>query len=438
MSSPTPERSLARTLVLGALAPTVICGLAAAQPAGEPSPVPGASIPSELAQDAKPAAPEAKKSEGDLRVYWRDGLRLETSDGLYKLRISGRVQNDWAFFSGDEGDFGLDFNDGTEFRRAYFGFQGTVYGNIEIKAEYDFAPDTANFVDVYMGFVDLHGVNVRVGHFKEPTGLEELTSDLNSTFMERGLTNRLGPVRNTGIMVFDSALEEDLTWAVGFFRDSNGFADDLDANQSDHSFTGRVTYCPWYEEKGARSAHVGASYSVRDTDAAVTFTSKPESNIAPNVITTAAMTTDEHDLLGLEAAVVLGSLSFQTELTQARIDGTSANEDDPTLTGFYVYASYFLTGEYRPYSRSTGTYERIKPKTNYGKDGGSGAWELALRFSTLDFDEANADQELTDITLGANWYLNPNARIQANIVHADSELVDETMDIFQLRFQFDW
>jgi phosphate-selective porin OprO/OprP len=110
---------------------------------------------------------------------------------------------------------------------------------------------------------------------------------------------------------------------------------------------------------------------------------------------------------------------------------------DPSFSGYYAYASYFLTGEHRAYKNSSGTFDRVKPKTNFGK-GGTGAWEVALRYSGLDLNDAPIQGgELEDITFGLNWYLNPNVRAMFNYVLADLDTVGNA-DIVQLRFQIDF
>ena len=62
------------------------------------------------------------------------------------------------------------------------------------------------FKDVYIQVHDLPVIgNVRVGHFKECFGLEQLTSDNYTTFMERSLDDEgaFVPGRNDGIMAFN-------------------------------------------------------------------------------------------------------------------------------------------------------------------------------------------------------------------------------------------
>ncbi|RMF25515.1 MAG: porin, partial [Deltaproteobacteria bacterium] len=155
-------------------------------------------------------------------------------------------------------------------------------------------------------------------------------------------------------------------------------------------------------------------------------------------VDTGSIAADAVDLFGAEAAVVLGSASLQGEYMHAAVDASSGSS--PDFAGYYVQASYFLTGERRPYKRSHGAFGRVKPRRNFlGKEGrGPGAVELAVRYSSLDLsDAAVAGGELDDVTAGVNWYLNPNTRVMANYVHADLDAAGEA-DVFQMRFQIDF
>ena len=50
---------------------------------------------------------------------------------------------------------------------------------------------------------------------------------------------------------------------------------------------------------------------------------------------------------------------------------------DPTFNGWYVDASWFLTGETRPYK--DGVFQRVKVKNpvTWSKGSGWGAWQIA-------------------------------------------------------------
>jgi phosphate-selective porin OprO/OprP len=427
----------------------------AAQPAEPPTAQPPPAEPPPAEPEATTAAEgdadlharvralEEKQSQfgprpHELQAFWQDGLRLETRDGDYKFRIGGRLNVDGAFFNPENGveqDVGEDLNDGVEFRRARLAFSGVIHERFSFEIEFDFADGDAAFKDVYIGLLKVPLVgDVLVGHFKEPMGLEQVGSDNWTTFMERStVTDALTPERNTGIAFYNRALDERITWALGAFAKTDDFG-----NGSFHDglhFTGRVTGLPWYEQDGRYLLHLGLSYSHQEQlGAPARFRSRPESHLAPNFLDTGEFDAATSNVLGTEAAVVLGSLAFQGEFLQSWLDGVTGS--NPQFNGFYVQSSYVLTGEHRLYDKRRGVFLGVKPRADLTLDGcGWGAWEAAARYSHTDLDSGAIDGgELDDFTFGLNWYLNPNVRIMFNYVLADLEDGGYT-NIFQWRFQ---
>ncbi|MFQ5590908.1 MAG: OprO/OprP family phosphate-selective porin, partial [Phycisphaerae bacterium] len=373
-----------------------------------------------------------------LRPYWRDGLRFDSNDGVIKLSIGGRIQNDYAYFA-EDGDIerraGEDFDDGTEFRRARLYFSGTIYDNIEFKTQYDFAGGDADFKDVYIGLKNLPYVgNVRVGQFKEPFSLEELTSSNYITFMERSLVNTFAPARNVGVMFFDTLLHKRMTWAGGVFRQTDDFGDGSGGRAYD--VTARLTGLPWYQDEGKKLLHLGVAYAHRNYENdTVRFRARPEAHLAPRVVDTGTFAAEYGDFIGAEAALVYGPFSLQGEYVYSFIEGRSPWIGDPTFSAASIQASYFLTGEHRPYKTSRGVFDRVRPIRNFGKDGGPGAWELAARVSHLNLSDAGVHGgRLIDLTLGLNWYLNPNVRTMWNYVLAGPSNGGD-VSAFMWRFQ---
>ena len=83
-------------------------------------------------------------------------------------------------------------------------------------------------------------------------------------------------------------------------------------------------------------------------------------------------------------------------------------------------------------------WSRQKPSDAWDKDGGSGAWEIAARFSSIDLtDGMVSGGEQDNITLALNWYPNPATRWMLNFVRADVDNLGE-VDFILTRWQVDF
>jgi len=341
----------------------------------------------------KKAKAEREAKDKDFRVYWKKGIRMDSKDKKYKIKIGGRIQTDWGAIGADddlEASFAGLEGTGAEFRRARLYIAGTVYDFIDFKAQYDFGGSDADFKDVYIGLkkVPLVG-HIKAGHSKEPFSLEELTSSKYVTFMERALPNAFSPGRNTGIKFHNAALNKRVTWGVGVFDDVGDTGDSDFDDFSDYNMTARVTCLPWYAG-GASLLHVGLSYSHQfrsEDNTNVRYRARPEAHMTDvRLVDTGNIPTDGVDLFTPEVALVFGPLSLQGEYFLASLDSEAAS--DPSFSGYYAYASYFLTGEHRKYSTSSGAFSRVSPEKNFHPTkGGMGAWEVGLRYSHIDLND---------------------------------------------------
>ena len=73
----------------------------------------------------------ARADDSDVKVFWKDSLRLETEDGNNKLRLGGRIHWENAFFGDDEFG-GKSVDDGDVFRRS------RIYLSGQVQERYDF------------------------------------------------------------------------------------------------------------------------------------------------------------------------------------------------------------------------------------------------------------------------------------------------------------
>lgn len=418
--------------------------------------------------EAKPAAKSHAKADAK-----KDGF-LSVATEKFTVRLGGRVDLDYVnFLRQDTANTAAvgDLDDFFEMRRLRLSAEGEGYGIFDYKVELDFEPENEFTVigpastpitigteavamkDVYAGIkeIPLFG-HVRIGHFKAPISLEELTSSRFTTFMERALPNALVPSREVGIANSKMSANERMTISGGFFFDdiSETIKERVNDDQGLLTVT-RITALPMYDSDGRYLMHIGGSASyTNDNNDSVAFTTRPELHEEANFLSTGMLAVRDYDRLGGEAALVLGPLSIQSEIIWVNADPLAG--DDINLWGSYVYASYFLTGEHRPYRKATGSFDRLTPLENFwlikrceGPSRGWGAWETAVRLSYLDLDDAGivagSRGELTDVTLALNWYWNPNMKLMFNYIHAFNDRADvgeNDADIIGVRMHFDF
>lgn len=400
-----------------------------------------------------------KDQSKDFRAYWKSGLRFETRNKKFKMQVGGRIQADFSFFDDYDKNLepatGGEWHSGFEFRRARLFVSGTIYEYVKFKAQYDFAGGDADFKDVYIGLTNLDECfgcmfpDVKVGHFKENFSLEELTSSKYITFIERSMpVGTFAPSRNSGFGLHRDFYGKRATIGVGVF----GNSDDFGFHEwTDHGYhmTGRATFLPWAPcDCESRFLHLGVSCSYQGDVRSLRYRTRTDaSHLGPRIVDTGTFDAESAQLVGAEVAFVYDSWHIQAEYITALVDSTAA--DDPTYWGGYVEGSWMFLGGTRPFKRSSATFSRVKPCKNFlGEDCcGSGGFALAARYSYVDLDDGLARGGTAQtVTLGLNWYLNPNTVVKANYVWVDVENAhgvgspagDGNMNVFGMRFQVDF
>jgi phosphate-selective porin OprO/OprP len=275
--------------------------------------------------------------------------------------------------------------------------------------------------------------------------------------MERALPIDQGfEGRRTAVMAFDHNDAENFTWATAAFVTQ--IPENPPTFKNDGGGTGlamRCTYLPWYDEaSGGRGLwHTGIGYLYGDiaNGNPVRVRQRPEAHLADRVVDTDVLAdVADFQALGLETAFVYGPFSAQAELNNFWLN--RRQNADAHWHGAYAYVSYFLTGEHRPYKRTAGIFDRVRPFENFFRvrDGsgnvqmGKGAWEIAYRYSYLDLNDSGTQGgEVRDHTVGLNWYLNPYTKMMFNYVHCETTDHPKApgvgrADVFETRFQIDF
>lgn len=356
-----------------------------------------------------------------LAVVAVDAMALE-------IKPRGRVHLDYAAHDEDN----LELGDGFRTRRARLGLSGSIDDEWDFKIEYDFAENSVDAKDVYLGYKGWDAGELRIGHFKVPFGLDELTSSNDVTLIERSLpTTAFARSRRLGIGYGTSGGN----WNLAVMGFGQPIGSDVRSTSGDEGLGlgARFAFNPLKTEISLVHLGIAAtSESPADADAeTVRFRTRPESRpTGVRLVDTGIIgNVDRISQAGLEAAWRSGPFSIQGEWMNADVSRKSG-QPDVDFTGWYVSGSWVLTGESRGYR--DGVFRGVSPR------GERGAWELAARYSEVDLDDGSINGgDQRNATLGLNWYVNANIRFLANYINVRSERngVSEDPGIILLRAQ---
>lgn len=436
------------------------------------------TLKGQVNQQKDKAGAQQKAESGAPTVGWRDGVQFNDPHGNWSLRLFGRGQLDYRQFDPNAAanTFAI--------RRARLGASMAFMQHYGLTVEGEYASGSAQgtstqgtaITNAYMDFNWFGRARIRAGQFKPQFGLENTASANFSDFQERALTQNLIQNLNydRGIMVHGAPLKG-VNYGVTV---SNGTGLNLEERQGNRQeldadgklFTARLTadFARFLERDDAL-IHVGGSYKTGKaantavtgaTSGVVAATGQTEGrgvvffNPEGFASTTVEGANVERTLSAAELALARKSVKLQGEYWQAQYQGSRTTAPvtpfDREIEAGYISVLWLITGENYADSYANGVFGRIRPRNNFSTadGGGTGAWEVGLRYSYFDagdFDAAGTGvantgrvstsgtgttastptQKADAWTLGLKWIPNPYARFMANytVTEFDSPIV---------------
>ncbi len=290
--------------------------------------------------------------------------------------------------------------------------------------------------------------NVRVGNQQNWLSMEHIESARFTDFMERApLTDAFtGPNNNgyaPGVSFYENSADKSIGWQAGVYK-NNAYDSGYTYSLGDAwMYGGRVFWTPYYDEEsnGRCLIHAGISSEFRQFNtqlnganqgANIRIRSRGDlrnaaSTLTPNYADTGNFFADNQTLINPEFAVQMGPWLLQSEYIASFLQGARPFQTSNTqlgndgalfMQGGYVSSMYFLTGENRSYNRQSGVFGRTIPKENLRfSDCKYGAWQVGLRYDWLDLNSGQVSGGFNqNVTVGLNWWLNPNLRFMVNYV----------------------
>ena len=301
---------------------------------------------------------------------------LAKSDG-WSFKPRGRLMFDAGFTNAPDST-GASDGFGNEVRRARLGASGDMPGGFGYKFEVDFAGNEISVADAILSYEN-GPIEIAIGQHNNFQSLEELTSSLHTTFIERAaFTDTFG---------FERRLGASITYASGDVLAQAGvFTDNLeDTDSKNRGADARIVFMP---KAGDTQLHFGGSFHYNDLDdpaAQLRYRQRPLVHFtSQRFIDTRSMGANSETGYGLEAAAIAGRFHAAAEGYWQSVDMPGV-ADDPTFFGGYVEAGVFLTDDTRGYKG--GKFDRTKPSSPVG-EGGIGSVQFTLRYDHLDLNDA--------------------------------------------------
>jgi phosphate-selective porin OprO/OprP len=419
-------------------------------------------------------------------VKEKDGsFTLESANGRNSIGLTGRMHFDYRDSDIDgRGELGggrtddrdtASLADQFELRRARIGVKGKFAKDFKYEIVTNL-PGTASLDVGFLDFAKYEQVQVRVGKFKQPFGLEELISSNNISMMERSYLDQTVPGKKQGLQIMGTP-RTGMTYAASVFQ-QNDTERDMSADGKS-SMAGRATlnfaeimgnkemvvhvgiagldstYAIGTSSTSQTSSTIAASDTQRGSISSFRSAGRGLNNIfrgqvngeACNAAIVAASCPSEYQAqvkqraYGLEGIFATGPFKLMGEYSDGDYKGTQgANAVSYDTKTYYLETGYFITGEKYADSYKGGVFSSFKPKNEFDLDKGNlGAIELAFRAEGFDVDNSQvsggrlqgnlsqyssgktneysasgATSGAKTYTAGIRWILNPNMIIKAN------------------------
>jgi len=324
--------------------------------------------------------------------------------GGWSFKPRGRANIDVGFVSAPEST-GADSGFDAEARRIRLGVSGEIPGGFGYKIEADFAENEVALTDAIITYKD-NGLTITAGQHNNFQGLEEITSSLNTSFIERAaFTDAFGFERRLGLSA--QYKSGDVAVMGGVFADNSE-----DLPNDNWSVDGRIVYAP---KAGDTQLHFGGSlhHNSLGSGSEVRYRQRPLVHFTDNrFINTNRFSADSETGIGLEAAAIHGPFHIALEGYSQMVDRPGSLVD-PNFFGASAEIGIFLTeGDSRGYK--IGKFDRVKPKKPVGSDG-IGAIQANLRYDHLDLTDGGIVGGTQDsIQASLIWTFNNYSRLLLN------------------------
>ena len=348
-----------------------------------------------------------------------NGFTIQSADKDFLIKFRGLAQVDSRnYVDGSH----VPNDDSFVLRRARLGFDATFRQDFDLQLLTEFGGTGApSILDANVTYRYRAGLQLKVGKFKQPIGLEVLQMDAVRFFNESGLPTNLVPNRDLGVQLQGELGEGFFSYQAGIF---NGLGDGRSTTnadlEDDKDVVGRIFFHPFAlggpEVLKGLGLGVSASYGNRANTSSLTTGYVTDGQRTFFTYNAAAVANGDAFRWSPQAYYYYGPFGFLAEYVNSsqRVTLPGVRTDVLDNNAWSVTGSYVLTGE-------NASYRGVTPARDFSLANGTwGAFQVVARIGQLDVDNdafnlgyANPNASASQAWswgLGLNWYLNKNMR----------------------------
>jgi len=362
------------------------------------------------------------------QINTADRLEIGADDGSFTLRVRARLQFDGSFSQKDKKELASGFY----VRRARIGIQGNLH-EWGYKIMYDNAKPSNPLVDAKV-FRNLGPGTIWIGQLKMMEGLEEMTRDSDTLFMERSYLGEIMPGHRAGLAY--NGWAEKFGYQGSFYSRSDSGDNTQQPTNVGNGGILRGFFLP-INRKGL-VAHLGASEALEKTETNGAYERVNVIGRDDKYVDGSDFHFVIYDRQGEKAAVhrtvleglaINGPLMLEGEYLTGRV--TTHTRPDDTFYSWYGEAGFLLTGDFHEYDAKKGRPERPKPMR------AAGAVELVARYQRA--ARTSVDNALLSATeYGVTYYANRNVSFMVNYSIVDNKLTNDNPKLLAVRTQVDF
>src|SRR5437867_89685 len=381
----------------------------------ETASVPDGKFKTKVTYDGKTYVEKAVVEEKKVPVY------VQQAGSEIKLVLGGFIQTNFedGNVSAFEGRFGQTaLKDRFRLRRARIGMTGDFAQNFDFKIEGDFEQNDGTSpssrvdfsgTDIWLNWHQFPEAQIKLGQYKAPFGLEQLTPDTTLLIIERSnTTGAITPDRQIGVELWGKPFtniwpeQKDLLTYYGGIFNGNG----RNINNNDNNkfmYVGRLELMPFKVKIFGQESFLKLGGDVLNSRDDQGTNISPSGNLLVNADGSLSSFVlpgaDERTAWSVDAWLNIGRFDLIGEYLEEYVNGRTVNGVPPgfanfTTNGYYITAGYFLI-----------------PKK----------FQAAVQWQYLNPGQKGNDG-IYSITGGLNYYIHGNdLKLMINYIHTWSD-----------------